>query len=263
MEPVRGRHQGHARDRLRRHRHDADAGRGLRADRLRAGPHRAAVPRVRADAGRRGARLGLRGAHADADDVLQAAAGTTRAPAASSPPSSAASPPSSDGYRRYLVAAAAPAHPGRCRWRSRWPRSAGCSSTLLQVGAGAGRGPRPDPGAAAPGRRARRSPTPAATAHQAGDILAKVPEIESTAGHHRQPRGVALPGHRPAGGLGRAQALAAADQRRDQPAAAAHRRRAGLREQLRLVRPARRLAAGRVRDPDVGHLRAAARATST
>ena len=36
--------------------------------------HRPAVPGIRADAGRRGAGVGLRGADADADDVLQAAA---------------------------------------------------------------------------------------------------------------------------------------------------------------------------------------------
>ena len=67
-------HRGHQGDRLCRHRHDADAGGGVRADRLRAGPHRAAVPGVRAGAGGRGGGVGLRGADADADDVLQAAA---------------------------------------------------------------------------------------------------------------------------------------------------------------------------------------------
>ena len=51
---------------------------GVRAARVRHRPHRAAVHRVRADAGRRGAGLGLRRADADADDVLAAAARTRR-----------------------------------------------------------------------------------------------------------------------------------------------------------------------------------------
>ena len=74
MKPVGGGDQGHPGDRLRRHRDDADAGRGLRAGRVRARPHRQAVHRIRPDARRRGARLGLRRADADADDVLEAAA---------------------------------------------------------------------------------------------------------------------------------------------------------------------------------------------
>ena len=45
----------HARDRLRGHRHDADAGRGLRAGGPDARPHRPAVHRVRAGAGWGGA----------------------------------------------------------------------------------------------------------------------------------------------------------------------------------------------------------------
>ena len=52
---VRGGADRHARDRLRRHRHDADAGRGLRAGGPDARPHRPAVHRVRAGAGRGGA----------------------------------------------------------------------------------------------------------------------------------------------------------------------------------------------------------------
>ena len=56
------------------HRDDHHAGRGLRADRHPGRPHRRAVPRVRVHAGRRGDRLGRRGADAVADDGREAAA---------------------------------------------------------------------------------------------------------------------------------------------------------------------------------------------
>ena len=55
-------------------RDDADADLGVRAAGVRHRAHRAAVHRVRADAGRRRAGLGLRRADAVADDVLAAAA---------------------------------------------------------------------------------------------------------------------------------------------------------------------------------------------
>ena len=61
-------------DRLRDRGDDADADVGVRAARLRHRPHRPAVHRVRADARRRGAGVGLRRADAVADDVLAAAA---------------------------------------------------------------------------------------------------------------------------------------------------------------------------------------------
>ena len=48
---------------------------------------------------------------------------------------------------------------------------------------------------------------------QAGEILAKVPEIEVDPRHQRHPRGIALPGHRAPCRLGPARALAAGDQR--------------------------------------------------
>ena len=60
------------------HLHDHHAGRGLRADRLRLGPDRRAVPRVRLHAGRRGDRVGHHRADAVADDVLEAAQGGAR-----------------------------------------------------------------------------------------------------------------------------------------------------------------------------------------
>ena len=53
---------------------DADAGRGIRADRLPRRSHREAVHRVRVHAGRRGDRVGRGGADAVADDVQPAAA---------------------------------------------------------------------------------------------------------------------------------------------------------------------------------------------
>ena len=74
LTPFQAATQGRARDQLRRRRDDAHAGGGVRAAGLHARAHRAAVQRVRAHAGRRGAGVGLRGADADADDVQQAAA---------------------------------------------------------------------------------------------------------------------------------------------------------------------------------------------
>ena len=56
------------------HRDDDHAGGGLRADRHPGRPDRLAVPRVRVHAGRRGDRLGRRGADAVADDGREAAA---------------------------------------------------------------------------------------------------------------------------------------------------------------------------------------------
>ena len=65
-------------DRVRGDRDDADARVGVRAARVRDRPHRPPVHRVRADARRRGAGLGLHRADAVADDVLAAAASTRR-----------------------------------------------------------------------------------------------------------------------------------------------------------------------------------------
>ena len=59
---------------VRRSRDDPHAGGGVRAAGVRHRPHRAAVHRVCADAGRGGAGVRLRGADADAHDVLAAAA---------------------------------------------------------------------------------------------------------------------------------------------------------------------------------------------
>ncbi len=61
--PGRGAH-GREGDRLRRGRHDDDAGRRLRAARVRHRPHGQALHRVRAGARRRGAGVGLRRPHA-------------------------------------------------------------------------------------------------------------------------------------------------------------------------------------------------------
>ncbi len=71
---VRGVDPRRARSRLCGGRDDAHPGRGVRAAGLHAGAHRAAVHRICAGAGRRGAGLGLCGAHAFAHAVLQAAA---------------------------------------------------------------------------------------------------------------------------------------------------------------------------------------------
>ena len=78
--PHRGGHaalrcgaHGRARDRRAGDLHDHHAGGGVRADRLRLGPHRRAVPRVRLYAGRRRGRVRHHRADAVADDGLQAA----------------------------------------------------------------------------------------------------------------------------------------------------------------------------------------------
>ena len=84
--PYRGGHAAvrcgaarRARDPLSDHRHDHHARRGLCADRLRLGPDRRAVPRVRVHAGRRRDRVGRHRPDAVADDVLEAAQGRERA----------------------------------------------------------------------------------------------------------------------------------------------------------------------------------------
>ena len=66
---------------------------------------------------------------------------------------------------------------------------------------------------------------------QVGDILAKVPEIESTLIINGSPRCRAFIAIGRLDGLGRPHALAAADRRRDRPEAAPHPGRAGLRQQ--------------------------------
>ena len=175
-----GRHRGHQGDRLCRHRHDADAGGGLRADRLRAGPHRAAVPGVRAGAGGRGAGVGLRGADADADDVLQAAQAQSEPRAHLQPPSSAASRPSSAATGAICRGRAARAHAGRLVAAV---VVAALERTVLPgaaVRAGAGGGPRADPGARHRARRARRSPTHAATATRWARSSPRCPRSSST-----------------------------------------------------------------------------------
>ncbi len=93
-----------ARDRRSRDLHDHHAGRGLRADRLRLGPHRRAVPRVRLHAGRRRGRLRHHRADAVADDVLEAAERRICRRAASS--SSSTAPSSACGTATSAVSAA-------------------------------------------------------------------------------------------------------------------------------------------------------------
>ncbi len=117
-----------ARDRLRHHRDDADAGVGLRAARVRAGAHRPAVHRVRAGAGRRRAGLGLRRADALADDVLAAAA----APGAAQldlQPDRGVHRDADAGYRRALGAGAAPSRLRGRRRVVRRARASACSSS--------------------------------------------------------------------------------------------------------------------------------------
>ncbi len=70
------RHQG---GRLRGDRDDAHAGGGVRANRLHDRAHRQALRRIRAHARRRGAGVGVRRAHALADDVRAAAASRSEA----------------------------------------------------------------------------------------------------------------------------------------------------------------------------------------
>ena len=73
---------------------------GVRAAGVRHRPHRAPVHRVRADARRRGAGVGLHRADADADDVLAAAASTRPSTRGSTTRSRAGSRRFTDGYRR-------------------------------------------------------------------------------------------------------------------------------------------------------------------
>ena len=70
-------------------RDDDHAGRGLRADRLRLGRHRRAVPRIRLHARRRRRRVRLHRADAVADDVLETAEATTSGTAGSAASSTA------------------------------------------------------------------------------------------------------------------------------------------------------------------------------
>ena len=133
---------GRARDRLRDRRDDADAGVGVRAARVRHRAHRAAVHRVRADAGRRGAGVGLRRADAVADDVLAAAAGTRSSHSWIYNTIEGWLEALTSGYRR----AARPRRCTRAGWSSLvWVVVAGLRRAVLhaaQVGARADRGPR-------------------------------------------------------------------------------------------------------------------------
>ena len=74
MQPFEAALDGRARDRRAGHLHDDHAGRRLCAHRLRLGPDRRAVSRVRLHAGRRRRRFGHHRPDAVADDGLQAAA---------------------------------------------------------------------------------------------------------------------------------------------------------------------------------------------
>ena len=73
------------------------------------------VHRVRADAGRRGDGVGIHRAHADADDVLAAAASTRTGTRGSTTRSKAGSRALTEGYRRVLTVVAAPSLAGRDR----------------------------------------------------------------------------------------------------------------------------------------------------
>ena len=79
MRPFDAALRRRARDPLSDHRHDHHARGGLRADRLRLGADRRAVPRVRADACRRRDRVRRHRRDAIADDVLETAQGRERA----------------------------------------------------------------------------------------------------------------------------------------------------------------------------------------
>ncbi len=199
MQPMAAAIKGIARDRLRRHRHDADAGRRLRADRVRARPHRPAVPRIRADAGRRGGRLGLRRADADADDVLASCCGTTSNPGRIFPAHRARRSPRSSAATGDLLTATLQVRPligpGRARGRRHrrllssrscarsWPRSRIAASSSCAA------------------RRPKASTIDyhrAATARRSRAILREVPEVAATSGHQRRARS-----HRRSSAIGR------------------------------------------------------------
>ena len=84
------------------HRHDHHARRGLRADRLRLGPDRRAVPRIRLHAGGRRHRLRRHRADAVADDVLEAAQAAEQSEGGSRASSTAPSTACGARYQRRL-----------------------------------------------------------------------------------------------------------------------------------------------------------------
>ena len=162
MKPVAASIRGIARDRLCRRRDDADPGRRLRAGGVRAWPDRQAVPGIRPDARRRRARVGLRRADADADDVLEAPAAQSESGAAIPVVSSGCFTASKNGYRRWLTASLAcpaiwfPASP------SSSPRSACVFFFALRSELSPDRGSRRRSRCAAPRRKARRWRSPIA-----------------------------------------------------------------------------------------------------
>ena len=240
----------------------------MRRSAFATGPHRPAVHRVRADAGRRGAGLGLRGADAVADDVLQAAEATSRSHGRFyNAAASACSTALSNGYRARCCRPALRRRPrGRADRRWWWPARqrravrCRCKSELAPV---------EDRGIIMAHRhRARRLDhrLHRPLRQQLEEILPEHPggrdASSSSSASRRCRRRIVV---RPAEGLGRARR---ASSRRSSPSCSpklrAHPRRQRLRRSTRRSlgqRGARQ--AGRVRHPDLAAPTRTCKATST
>ena len=251
--PHRGGHaalrcgaQGRARDRRAGDLHDHHAGGGLRADRLRLGPHRRAVPRVRLYAGRRRGRIRHRRPDAVADDGLQA----LEAARLGRP----LQPLSRPHLRSLAAALPAPPQPHAERPADHAAHSGGSHGRNRNhvrhepEGAGARGGPghpvQYRQGAA--GRQSRLS--------RAGDVRAQQGvrdrAREGARLHHQRSRQQRAPGHRrhPVQAVGGAEAHAEADPAEPAAQGGRHRRRPGDLLRAAVAAGLDRRAAGAVRD---------------
>ena len=257
--PFDAAHDRHPRDRVRDHRDDPDAGRGLRADRADARPHRAAVHRVRAGLGRGGAGLGLRGPDPDADDVLAPARAARRGGRGRPVPRPRAGRRSSAAMRDCSV------------WSSRrsWlllplvglvlgqpgsPCSSASPASCRRPRTAATSGPR------CAARKGSRSTGPRATCTQLEPILARRARGRQHLPHRRRAGGDARHRRDPAQALGGAEPLAAGD--RADAAAAARPRSPGMvavASSPPSLGPGRAQPAGAARAPDQRQLRGSGR----
>ncbi len=258
--PHRGGHaalrcgaQGRARDRRAGDLHDHHAGGGLRADRLRLGPHRRAVPRVRLYAGGRRGRIRHRRPDAVADDGLQA----LEAARLGRP----LQPLSRPHLRSLAAALPAPPQPHaeRPAGHAADPgRRHGRRPAIMYVTTPEGAGARGGPGHPVQYRQGSAGRQPRLS--RAGDVRA--PQgVRDRAGegarlHHQRPRQQRAPGHRrhPVQAVGGAEAHAEADPAEPAAQGGRHRRRAGDLLRAAVAAGLDRRAAGAVRDHHDGRL---------